>query len=72
MLENPDSGTLVVLLVEWKILPAESRIMGFGIWNLTNDWSPESSSSIRDWNSGLESGIHGVESGIQQSWIPLH
>ena len=29
---NPESGT---------ILPVESRIIGFGICNLTNDWSPE-------------------------------
>ena len=63
MLENPDSGTRVVLLVEWKILPAESRIMGFGIWNLTNDWSSESSISrhqrLEFW-PGIRDPWHGI------------
>ena len=53
---NPESG---------KILPVESRIMDFGIWNLTNDWSPESKShqqrlEFSAWN--LESMAWNLES----------
>ena len=53
------------------IFPVESRIVGSGIWNLTNDWSPKSISSIRDWNSvpGIRNPWRGIWN-PRQSWIP--
>ena len=53
-----------------KILFMESGILGCGIWNLTNDWNPES----KFYWQILESSFLNRESGIENprlSWIPL-
>ena len=60
------------MLESVKFLLVESGILGFGIRNTaqgirnpTKDWNPIQGSSRKDWNQCLESGIHGVESRIQ-------
>ena len=53
-----------------NIFLMKSRILGFGIRNLTNDWDPDSNLFDKDWNP--VPGILNLRRGIQNprlSWI---